>query len=119
MFALVAKYALPVALSAALVLALALGWAMWSRAGLVAENERLRGRVAALEWSRDQAREAARVADAYRKRATARADRLDASIETLLTGDLDNAYLALDPRITRILECLHDGNAGDCANGPR
>lgn len=119
MGALVARYALPVALSGALVLALVLGWAMWSRAGLMAENERLRGRVAALEWARDQAREAARVANAHRQREAERAERLDASIETLLTGDLDNAEMRLDPRITRLLACLRDGDASDCAERAR
>lgn len=114
----IARYALPAVLSPALALSAALGWAMWSRAALKAETAALGAAVAALEDARDQAREAYRVADAHRKREAARAARLDASNETLLTGDLTNADLSIDPRITCLLERLrNEGDPDACAGG--
>ena len=105
--------------AAAVVLALAgAAWWGWQRVGaLQAENATLTRSVEALEDAAEQAKEARRVADAWRQREAERARQMDASIEALLTGDFADADLALDPRITRYLDCLHTGDTDACAGG--
>lgn len=103
---------------AAFVAACGAAWWGWQRVGaLQIENAALTRSVEALEKAAEQAREARRVADAWRQRETERAMKFDASIEALLTGDFADADLALDPRITRYLNCLHTGNTDACAGG--
>lgn len=93
-------------------------WWGWQRVdALQAENAALTRSVEALEDAAEQAREARRVADAWRQRESERAQKMDVSIEALLTGDIADADLALDPRITRYLDCLHTGNTDACAGG--
>lgn len=105
--------------AAAVVMALAVAaWWGWHRVGVLREdNARLERSVAALEQAAEQAREAARVANAWRMREAARAAQMDASIEALLTGEFADADLVLDPRIGRYLECLHTGNTDACSGG--
>jgi len=105
------------ALAALLALSLAAWWG-WQRVdALKADNAALSRAVVAMELQAHQAREARAVADASRKREAERAARLDASIETLLTGDLADADLDLDPRIAALLDCLRDGSGADCDPG--
>ena len=98
-----------------LFVALALTWAHMR--GVERKLEAAEARLAVARWERDQAQEAARVAEAYHQREAARADRLDASIEALLTGDFANADTELDPRIVRLLRCLRDPAAPGCDSG--
>lgn len=108
------RYIAGAALAAFLALSVGLwlvfGW--WQDAKT--ENAALSRTVAAMELQAYQAREARAVADASRKREAERAARLDASIETLLTGDLADADLDLDPRIAALLDCLRTGDSSAC-----
>ena len=102
----------------AVVAACGAAWLGWKRAAhWQAQSAAYERRVTALELEAEQAREARRVADAWRAGEARRAARLDASIEALLTGDFADADLVLDPRITSYLECLRTGDTQLCAAG--
>lgn len=110
---------------AALALA-ALGAVIWWQStqldNLRTENARLEGQIHTLERSLRQVEESKAVAEAWRKLEQKRAATLNASIEALLTGDFDDAEMALDPRITAYFDCLlrNDGVClPDPASGPR
>ena len=63
----------------------------------------------------EQREEAAQVAEDQRQKESARVDKLSASLEALLTGDLANADMEIDPRITYFLECMRrDDPDEDC-----
>ena len=112
---------MPYILSAGLmafVAACGAAWWGWNRVvALNIENADLKDSIASLEEAAEQAKEARRVADAWRQRESERARQMDASIEALLTGDFADADLVLDPRITRYLDCLHTGDTDACAGG--
>jgi hypothetical protein len=99
------KYALIAALCAVIALG---GWLMLERgrnAVLAAENERLTRSVQALEQQAKNSAEARDVEAARVELWRKRAADLDASIEALWTGDIQD--VPLDPRIIAILDGLH------------
>jgi hypothetical protein len=98
------RYALIAALVAALGLSGALIWTMRTNAALEAENASLSRSKAALEASRDQAKEARRVEAARAERARRDAERADATIEQILTSDFGEcADEEIDPDLGELI----------------
>lgn len=90
-------------------------WVMDLRAdnvSLRADNAALQRELAVAGQIADQAREARDIANAYRERETARAAGLQKGIEALISGDFENAEIAIDTRIADYLECLREADPG-------
>lgn len=99
----------------AILVATALGLAVWwvmalrmDNAALRAENAALSRSVVALRQQVDQSRLAREVEIARAERWRARAGDLSARIETILTGEFPDA--ALDPDLADLLNRLREGN---------
>lgn len=101
--------------AAGAAIACAVGIALQARevAALRAENAMLAVQAAARKVEAEQSRLAREIAERQRAEAQARAREFQRAAEALLTGDIENADLELDPRIGAWLECLRRG-AADC-----
>jgi hypothetical protein len=118
----IARYALIGALTVLLAAAAWISILRVQKERLAADVSRLEREVAVQQDAAIQAREAARVAQAYRDRAADRATEAQNALEALIKGDFADADTPVDPRIADYLDCLRraeGGDAGDCAAGLR
>ena len=93
-----------------LILALGLAYLVWENSRVREENTELTQTIHVLIKQREISVNTIKRLDEQAAREAQRRERAEQVLETLLTGDFENADQPIDPAIMRLLNCLRDGN---------